>query len=85
MAKPGPDPPARSAGLLAVSGRPARRAAVEGSFRNGIDQSERGHHGAGGKHLDLEVAAGHVVDQLGVVQRVSWNMFLRRHVLCHRC
>jgi hypothetical protein len=34
-----------------------------------LEQAECGHHGTCRQHLDLEVAAGHVVDFLGVIDR----------------
>ena len=53
-------------------------AAVEGAFRDRIEQAKRRHHGAGRKHLDLEVAAGHVVDLLGVILGVFVENILGR-------
>jgi len=70
--------PQRQRVLLAVVVDQHAVAAVERAFRHGIDQPERGHHGAGGKHVDLEVAAGHVVDRLGVVECVFVEDILRR-------
>ena len=70
--------PQRQRVLLAVVIDEHAVAAVERALRHGIDQPERRHHGAGRKHLDLEVAAGHVVDRLGVVERVFVEDILRR-------
>jgi len=56
-------------------------AAVERAFGDGIDQPERGHHGARGQYLDLEIAAGHLVDRLGIVERVFVEDVLRRPLL----
>jgi hypothetical protein len=53
-------------------------AAVERAFRHGVEQAEGGHHRAGRKHLDFEIAAGHVVDLLGVVEGVFMENVLRR-------
>jgi hypothetical protein len=44
--------------------------AVERALRYGVDEAERRDDGAGRQHLDLEVAARHVVDLLGEVERV---------------
>src|SRR5262245_23023705 len=61
-------------------------AAVEGSLRYCIEQPKRRDHGAGREHLDLEVAAGHVVDLPGVVLGVfvenvfRWPRALPAHV-----
>ena len=53
-------------------------AAVERPLRHRVDQAEGRHHCAGGQHLDLEVAAGHVVDLLRVVERELVEDVLRR-------
>src|SRR5258705_9599634 len=53
-------------------------AAVEHALGYGIEQAEGGHHGAGWKNFDLEVAAGHVVDLLGVIECVFVKNVLRR-------
>ena len=53
-------------------------AAVERALRDGVEQPECRNHGAGRQHLDLEVAAGHVVDLLGVVLREFVEDVLRR-------
>jgi hypothetical protein len=53
-------------------------AAVEQALGDRVEQLERRNNGAGRKHLDLEVAAGHVVDLLGVVDRVFVEDVLRR-------
>jgi hypothetical protein len=44
-------------------------ATIERSFRHGVEEAESRHHRARGQHLDLEVAAGHVVDLLGEIER----------------
>ena len=62
--------PQRQRVLLAVVIDQHAVAAVERALRHRIEQAEGGHHGAGRKHLDLEIAAGHVVDLLGVVEGV---------------
>ena len=61
--------PERERGLLAVVVDEHAVAAVERALRHGVEQAEGRHHRAGGQHLDLEVAAGHVVDLLGEVER----------------
>ncbi len=61
--------PERERGLLAVVIDEHAVAAVEQTLGDGVEQLERRNDGAGRKHLDLEVAAGHVVDLLGVVDR----------------
>ena len=70
--------PQRQGVLLAVVIDQHAVAAVERALRDGVEQAEGGHHGAGGKHLDLEVAAGHVVHLLGVVERVFVENILGR-------
>ncbi len=70
--------PQRERVLLAVVIDEHAVAAVERALRHRVEQAERRHHGAGGQHLDLEVAAGHVVDLLGVVERVLVEDVLRR-------
>ena len=70
--------PQRQRGLLAVVIDQHAVAAVEHALRDRVEQAEGGHHGAGRQHLDLEVAAGHVVDLLGVIQRVFVENVLRR-------
>ena len=62
--------PERERGLLAVVIDQHAVAAVERALRHRVEQAEGRHHGAGRQHLDLEVAAGHVVDLLGEVERV---------------
>ena len=53
-------------------------AAVQSSFGNSIEQAECGHHGASGQHLDLQFAAGHVVDLLGKIKGVLVKDIFRR-------
>ena len=62
--------PQRQRVLLAVVIDQHAVAAVERALRYRIEQAEGGHHRAGRQHLDLEIAAGHVVDLLGVVEGV---------------
>ena len=62
--------PQRQRVLLAVVIDQHAVAAVERALRHRVEQAEGRHHRAGRKHLDLEVAAGHVVDLLGVVEGV---------------
>src|SRR6185295_5769810 len=64
--------------LLAVVVHEDAVAAVEGALRHRVEQAERRHHRAGGQHLDLEVAAGHVVHLLGEVVGVLVEDVLRR-------
>ena len=42
---------------------------VEGALRHRVEHAEGRHHRAGGQHLDLQVATGHLVDLFGVVER----------------
>ena len=42
---------------------------VEGTLRHRVEHAESRHYRAGGQHLDLQVAARHLVDLLGVVER----------------
>ena len=44
--------------------------AVERALGHSFQQTKGGHHGAGRQHFNLQVAAGHVIDLLGVVQRI---------------
>ena len=63
--------PQRQRVLLAVVIDQHAVTAVEHALGDRIEQLERRHHGAGGQHFDLEIAAGHVVDLLGeVVARI---------------
>jgi hypothetical protein len=52
--------------------------AVERSLGDRVEQAEGRHHSAGRQHFDLQIAAGHVVDDLGVVLRVFVEDVLRR-------
>jgi hypothetical protein len=52
--------------------------AIERTFRYRIEQTEGRNHRACGKNLDLEVASGHVVDLLCVIERVFVKNVLRR-------
>ena len=70
--------PQRQRVLLAVVIDEHAVAAVERALRHGVEQAEGGNDGAGGQHLDLEIAAGHVVDLLGEVERVLVEDVLRR-------
>src|SRR5689334_16596236 len=60
--------------------------AVERSLRHGLQQPERRDNGTRGQHLDLELAAGHVVHFLREVERVlvkdifRWPRRLPAHV-----
>ena len=45
-------------------------AAVQRAFGNSFEQTESRHHSTGWQHFNLQVAAGHVIDLLGVVQSV---------------
>ena len=56
--------------VLAVTIDAARRGRRRARRMHRIQQLEGRHHGAGGQHVDLEAAARHVVDLLGVVERV---------------
>src|SRR5262249_23190882 len=71
-------PPERQRSLLAVVINEHAVAAVEHAFGHRIEQLEGGHHGPGRQHLDLEVAASHVVDFLGVIERVFVKDILSR-------
>ena len=62
--------PQRERRLLAVVVHEHAVTAVERALRHGVEQPEGRHHRARRQHLDLEVAAGHVVDLLGEVERV---------------
>ena len=42
-------------------------AAVQRAFGDSLEQAEGRHHRTGGQHFNLQVAAGHVIDLLGVV------------------
>jgi len=57
-------------GLLAVVVHQHAVAPVERALRDRLEQAEGGHHRTGGQHLDLHVAARHVVHLLGEVDRV---------------
>ena len=70
--------PQRQRGLLAVVIDQHAVTAVEHALGDRVEQLERRHHGAGGQHLDLEVAAGHVVDLLAEVVGVFVEDVLRR-------
>ena len=70
--------PQRQRVLLAVVIDEHAVAAVERALGDRVEQAEGRHHGAGRQHLDLEVAAGHVVDLLGEVERVFVEDVLRR-------
>src|SRR5687767_206734 len=59
-------------------------AAVERALRHSVDQLEGRHHSARRQHLDLQVAAGHVVDLLGEVESVLMKMSFCGQVLCQR-
>ena len=59
-------------------------AAVEHTLGDRVEQAEGRHHGARRQHFDLELAAGHVVDLLGVVECVFVENVLGRQVLCQR-
>ena len=77
--------PERQRVLLAVVVDDDAMTAVERALGNRVQQSERRHDGTRGQHLDLEVAAGHVVHGLGIVQRVfvedvlGWPCRLESH------
>ncbi len=73
-----PGAPQRECVVLAVVIDDDAVAAIERAFRNGVEQVERGNDGAGGQDLDLQVAAGHVVDLPGEVGRVLVENVLRR-------
>src|SRR6266542_3708456 len=66
----GTRPPERQGVLLPVVVHEDAMATVERALRHGVDQAEGRDHRAGRQHVDLEVAAGHVVDLLGEVERV---------------
>ena len=70
--------PQRQRRLLAVVIDEHAVAAVERALGHRFEQAEGRHHGAGRQHLDLEIAAGHVVDLLGEVERVFVEDVLRR-------
>ncbi len=42
-------------------------AAIQRPLGNRVEQTKGRHHGARGQHIDLEVAARHVVDFFGVI------------------
>lgn len=75
MPKAGPEP---QRVLLAVVIDHHAVAAVERAARNRVEKAEGGNDGAGRKHLDLEVAAGHIVDLLREVAGVFVEDVLRR-------
>jgi hypothetical protein len=52
--------------------------AIERALGHRIQQAEGRHHGAGRQHLDLELAAGHVVDLFCEVERVFVEDVLAR-------
>ena len=56
--------------LLAVVVAQHAVAAVQRAFGNSFEQTESRHHSTGWQHFNLQVAAGHVIDLLGVVQSV---------------
>ena len=56
--------------LLTVVVAQHAMAAVQRAFGNSFEQAEGRHHGTGWQYFNLQVAAGHVVDLLGVVQGV---------------
>ena len=70
--------PQRQRRLLAVVIDQHAVAAVERALGHRLEQAEGRHDGAGRQHLDLEIAAGHVVDLLGEVERVLVEDVLRR-------
>ena len=70
--------PQRQRGLLAVVVDEHAVAAVEHPLRHRIEELEGRHHRPGGQHLDLEVATGHVVDFLRIIERVFVKDVLRR-------
>ena len=70
--------PQRQRRVLAVVVGDHAVAAVERALVDRVEQLERRHHRAGGQHLDLQAAAGHVVDLLGEVLRVLVEDVLRR-------
>lgn len=70
MPKPGPDTPQRQGILLAVVIDLHAVAAVKRPLGYRVKKVESRHHGAGRQHLDLEIAAGRVIDLLGVVKSV---------------
>ena len=78
MPNAGPEPHSAERGVLAVVIDEHAVAAVERALGDRVEQAERRHDRAGGQHLDLEVAAGHVVDLLRVVERVLVEDVLRR-------
>ena len=45
-------------------------AAVEQALADRVEQAKRGYQGAGGQHLDAQLAAGHAVDPAGEIERV---------------
>ena len=70
--------PQRQRRVLAVVVGHHAVAAVERALVDRLEQLERRHHRAGGQHLDLQAAAGHVVDLLGEVVGVLVEDVLRR-------
>ena len=70
--------PQRQRVLLAVVVAQNPVSAVQRALGDRFEQTEGRHHRAGGQDLDLEFAAGHVVDLLGEVQRVLVEDVLRR-------
>ncbi len=70
--------PERERGLFAVVIDEHAVAAVEHALRHRVEQLERGDDGAGGQHFDLQIAAGHIVDLFGEVDRVFVEDVLRR-------
>ena len=51
-------------------------AAIEDAGMDGVLQLEGRHDGAGREHVELQAAARHLVDLLGVVDGESWKMSL---------
>ncbi len=76
-AEAGARPPERHRVLLAVVVDEHAVAAVEGALGDRVEQAEGRHHRAGGQHLDLEIAAGHVVHFFGEVEGVLVEDVLR--------
>ena len=70
--------PQRQRVLLAVVVAQHAVAAVQRALGHRVEQAEGRHHRAGGQDLDLQFAAGHVVDLLGEVERVLVEDVLRR-------
>src|SRR5215510_2613655 len=61
--------PERERILLAVMIGEHSMSPVKGTLRHGVEHAESRYYRAGGQHLDLQVATGHLVDFLGVVER----------------